>query len=105
MRQLPGILVIFGGKPGPAPGSEENGEGIGRARILAGEDALTVIPIDLPMDPGTGKARLSENLVFDSALATWLGFTKATLLKGEYPIDYSRNERYGRAVISAELVK
>lgn len=57
------------------------------------------------MDPGTGKAHLSENLVFDSDLATWLGFTKATLLKGEYPIDYSHNELYGRAVISAELVK
>ncbi len=101
----PGFCIIFGGKLGPAPTSGEKEAGIGRAMILVGDAVVTIIPIDLPMDPGTGRALLSENLVFDAELSEWLGFTKVTLLKGDYPIDYTQSDPFGRVVVPADLVK
>lgn len=99
----PGFCILFGGKMGPKPNSSELGEGIGRADLIVGQNELTIIPLDLSMDPGTGRAYLDGNLQFDSELSEWLGYSRVVLLAGTYSIDYGQHDPFGRVVIFADM--
>ncbi|MFN3876649.1 MAG: hypothetical protein ACK4L7_12145, partial [Flavobacteriales bacterium] len=66
---------------------------------------VTIIPIDLAMDNGDGRTRLDDGLEFDEELSQYLGYSNITLRPGNYQVDYSHNDPFGRTVVSASLTR
>lgn len=78
--------------------------GIGRAQLsVAGNDVI-IVPMDLPMDPGTGEVILDDDFFLEADVAERLGYESVELQGGTYGVDYSANDPYGRLKVPAELV-
>jgi len=94
------VEFTIGGEPTP----EELAEGVSRVELVVDGRDVLFTPIDLPMDPGTGKALLADVLRADPDVASYLGYSRVELAAGTYEVDYSNGDRYGRIRVPATLV-
>lgn len=99
-----GICVFWPVSLGGLPTSSELQNGIGRAKLTVVTNSIELVPLDLPMDPGTGNVIFDDSLHTESSVAAMLGFSKVSLLPGTYSVDYSLGDRYGRTIIPAHMV-
>jgi hypothetical protein len=88
------------------PDSSQIASGISQVKLIPNDSSKTVIfiPVDLPMDPGTGTVIVDDTVRTTPGLAAYLGYSSVKLIGGTYTVDYSHGERYGRIVLPAVLV-
>lgn len=99
-----GVCVYAPLSLGFMPTSGELAQGIGRVGLKVIGSNVEFTPMDLPMDPGTGKVILDDVLETSAEVAAHLGYTKVDLASGTYTVDYSGGATYGRILVPATLV-
>jgi len=87
------------------PSEGEIQDGTSRVRLILKDKLITIIPLDLPMDNGDGRTRLYAPLKADPVLAIAMGYSSVQLEPGEYEVDYSQQDPFGRVTIPANLLK
>jgi len=65
---------------------------------------VVLAPMDLPMDPGTGKVIIDHQWAMGQDVASMLGYSAVKLWPGTYDVDYSKGDRFGRIVVPADLL-
>lgn len=99
-----GVCVFWPVRLGPAPKDVELRDGIGRAQLVIEGGMVVLAPMDLPMDPGTGKVIIDHQWTMVQDVASMLGYSAVELWPGTYDVDHSKGDRFGRIVVPADLL-
>lgn len=99
-----GICIYAPLSLGLMPNSTELSQGIGRVQVKVIGSNVEFMPLDQPMDPGTGSALLSDTLETSFDVAVSLGYSKVQLMPGSYTVNYGGGSTYGRILVPATLV-